>query len=386
MVCGQMSRDQMNYDPQDYYQRLELDWNARPEAIHAAYRRKARLLHPDIPGTGNAAAFMAVKEAYDVLANPLRRAAYDRAARSLDRLRSAVVAPEQGEEIRPDPPARPPLTVKTRGPRLSDLPFAVWVGLGIVVLLAGGEALLHLNAPPATDNAVNVPATAPTVPAQVLPPAPRPLRLIGNPNVYVIPAGSPALVLRYDQPRNVFVPIGQLPPFSAVQAVRVLRDHGLVEIRLTETATGFIDASRLEPGNVEAARQAYCTYKSGPPPSNGEVLERSGEGVGQVTLQNRSGQPMVVKLRDRSGKPAATVYLAPGGDAFVDGLPGGAYRPDYAIGELWSRACNSFAAGMRALRFTAFADLSTLSNLAIPPDLPPQAAPVDIPDQEFERD
>ena len=82
---------QMNHDPQGYYERLELDWEAPPEAVHAAYRRKARLLHPDIPGTGSADAFMAVKEAYDVLADPLRRAAYDRAARSLDRLRSVVV-------------------------------------------------------------------------------------------------------------------------------------------------------------------------------------------------------------------------------------------------------------------------------------------------------
>jgi len=373
----------MNYDPQGYYQRLELDWDAPPEAIHAAYRRKARLLHPDIPGTGNAAAFMAVKEAFDVLADPLRRRAYDRAARSLDRLRP-VVAADTAEEIGPSPPAPPPVT-KTRGPRLSDLPFAVWAGLGIVALLAGGEAVLHLNAPPSADHAVEVPATAPTVLPQVPPPAPRPIRLIGTPNVYVIPAGGPALVLRYDKPRNAFIPIGQLPAFSAVQAVRVLRDHGLVEIRLTDTATGFIDAARLEPGNAAAARQAYCTYNSGPTPANGEVLGRNGAGAGQTTIENHSDQPMVVKLRDRNGVAAATVYLGPGGDAVVDGLPGGAYRPDYAIGELWSRACNSFAAGMRAQRFPSFAELSTLGNLAIPPDLPGQAPPADISDQDFEH-
>jgi hypothetical protein len=375
---------QMNHDPQGYYERLDLDWNAPPEAIHAAYRRKARLLHPDIPGTGSAAAFMAVKEAYDVLADPLRRAAYDRAARSLDRLRSAVVS-DAGEEIHPVPPPRPPAP-KTRGPRLADLPLAVWAGLVIVVVFAAGEAVLHLNAPPSADRTVEVPATAPTVAPQV-PPAPsRPVRLIGIPNVYVIPSGSPALVLRYDQPRDTFVPIGQLPPFSAVQAVRVLRDHGLVEIRLTATTTGFIDAARLQPGNVTAAQQAYCTYNSGPPPANGEILARNGDGPGQMTIENHSGQPLVVKLRDRNGITAAAVYLAPGGDAVVDGLPGGAYRPDYAIGELWSRACNSFAAGMRAQRFAAFAELSTLRTLAIPPDLPDQAPPVDISDQDFQHD
>ncbi len=77
----------MNHDPQGFYQRLDLNSTAPADAIHAAYRRKARLLHPDIPVTGSVAAFVALKEAYDVLSDPLRRAAYDRAARSLDRLR-----------------------------------------------------------------------------------------------------------------------------------------------------------------------------------------------------------------------------------------------------------------------------------------------------------
>jgi len=70
-----MVRTQMTDDPKGYYARLELDHDAGPSAIHTAYLRKARLLHPDVPDTGDAAAFVAVKEAYDVLANPLRRAA-----------------------------------------------------------------------------------------------------------------------------------------------------------------------------------------------------------------------------------------------------------------------------------------------------------------------
>jgi hypothetical protein len=373
----------MNHDPQGYYERLDVDWDAPPEAVHAAYRRKARLLHPDIPVTGSAAAFMVVKEAYDVLGDPLRRAAYDRAARSLDRLQATVV-PDVAGEIRPATP--PPPTTRTRGPRLADLPLAVWAGLGILVLFAAGEAALHLNAPPqAADRVVNVPATAPTVAPQALAPPPGPLRLIGTPNVYVIPAGSPALVLRFDEQRKTFVAIGQLPPFSAAQAVRVLRDHNLVEIRLTATTTGFIDAARIEPGNVVAARQAYCAYNAGPPPANGEILARNGDGSGQVTIENQSGQPLVVKLRDRNGVTAAMVYVAPSSSAVVGGLPQGAFRPDYAIGELWSRACNSFAAGMRTLRFDSFTDLSTTGTLTIPPNVPDHEAPVDISDQDFER-
>jgi DnaJ domain len=373
----------MNHDPQGYYARLELDWDAPSEAVHAAYRRKARVLHPDIPVTGNAAAFVALKEAYDVLADPLRRAAYERAARSLDHLRANVHA---AQEHHPAPPSPPPPSAPTRGPRLSDLPIGVWAILAMVVVFAGVEAALHLFAPPAQDQVVNVPPTAPTVPPETPPPPPAPIRLFGTPNVYVIPAGGPALVLRYDSGRLAFVPIGQLPAFSAAQATRVLRANGLVEIRLTNTSVGFIDAARLAPGNLVAAHQAYCAYNAGPPPANGEILDRAGAGTGKTSIENRSGQPLVVKLRDRIGVVAATVFLAPGGDATVDGLPSGAYRPDFAMGELWSRVCNMFAAGMRAQRFAGYTDLSALDTLVIPPDLPGQPPPVDISDQEFAHD
>jgi hypothetical protein len=376
----------MNRDPQSYYERLDVEWDATPDVIHAAYRRKARVLHPDIPKTGDAAAFLAIKEAYEVLSDPLRRAAYDRAARSLDRLRAAVV-PDEGEEILPDPPTPPPI-IPTRGPRLSDVPLPLWVGLGVVALVVGGEVLLHLDAPAASDPTVDIPATAPTVPPQAPPPPPRPIRLIGTPNVYVTPAeGAPAVVMRYDKPHDSYVPIGQLPPFSTIQAVRSVPDHGLVEFRLTETATGFIDMSRLNPGSAADARDAFCTYNAGAPPSNGEVLARApGSGDGQMTIQNHTSQPMVVRLRDHNGVAAATIYLDSGGEASIGGLPAGTYRPDFATGELWSRACNSFSTGMRAQRFTAFVPVSALGTLAVPPDGPNGAAPEDIPNQDFEHD
>jgi hypothetical protein len=70
----------------------------------------------------------------------------------------------------------------------------------------------------------------------------------------------------------------------------------------------------------------------------------------------------------------------------VNDLPDDAYRPEYAIGELWSRACSDFAAGMRAQRLPTFVELSGLERLTLPPDLPGQAPPADIADQEFERD
>jgi hypothetical protein len=212
------------------------------------------------------------------------------------------------------------------------------------------------------------------------------VRLAGTPNVYVTPGSGPAFVMRYDSERKSFIPIGQLPPFSAVQALRVLREPGLAEIRLTDNEDAYMEAARLVPGNLRAAHQAYCAYNAGPPPVNGEILARSGSGPGRTTIENESGQPMVVKLRERNGATAAAVFLQPGGDTTVDGLPDGAYRPDYAIGEMWSRACNSFAAGMRAQRFAEYTDLASLGKLAIPPDFPDRPPPVDIPDQDFEQE
>ena len=92
---------------------------------------------------------------------------------------------------------------------------------------------------------------------------------------------------------------------------------------------------------------------------------------------------MVVKLRDRIGMVAATVFLAPGGDATVDGLPSGAYRPDFAMGELWSRACNMLRRRHARAALPRLHRPSALGTLVIPPDLPGQPPPVDISDQEF---
>jgi hypothetical protein len=65
----------------------------------------------------------------------------------------------------------------------------------------------------------------------------------------------------------------------------------------------------------------------------------------------------VVKLRDAVGVVAVSVFVAPSGTATVTNLPEASYRPEFAVGELWSRACHGFAAGMRAERFAEFAPL-----------------------------
>ena len=60
----------------DHYTTLGIDPDATPEAIKAAFRLKAKDLHPDRPG-GDGPAFRQVFEAYEALRYPARRRAYD---------------------------------------------------------------------------------------------------------------------------------------------------------------------------------------------------------------------------------------------------------------------------------------------------------------------
>jgi curved DNA-binding protein len=63
----------------DYYEFLQISPNAEPDTIHRVYRFLAVRLHPDNPETGDSEKFFVLKQAYDVLSDPARRAAYDAA-------------------------------------------------------------------------------------------------------------------------------------------------------------------------------------------------------------------------------------------------------------------------------------------------------------------
>jgi curved DNA-binding protein CbpA len=62
---------------QDHYEFMQISPNAEPDTINRVYKFLAARLHPDNPETGNADKFTLLKEAYDVLSNPARRAEYD---------------------------------------------------------------------------------------------------------------------------------------------------------------------------------------------------------------------------------------------------------------------------------------------------------------------
>jgi hypothetical protein len=61
----------------DYYEVLQVNPKADPETIHRVYRLLAQRFHPDNAETGSADIFRDILNAYQVLSDPERRAAYD---------------------------------------------------------------------------------------------------------------------------------------------------------------------------------------------------------------------------------------------------------------------------------------------------------------------
>jgi len=76
-VAGLYLREETNKAIPDYYEFLQISPNAEPATISRVYRFLASRFHPDIPGTGDAEKFVLLKQAYDVLSDPERRAEYD---------------------------------------------------------------------------------------------------------------------------------------------------------------------------------------------------------------------------------------------------------------------------------------------------------------------
>lgn len=61
----------------DFYELFQISPSATMETIHRIYRFWAARYHPDNPKTGNDEMFFLVREVYDVLRDPERRAHYD---------------------------------------------------------------------------------------------------------------------------------------------------------------------------------------------------------------------------------------------------------------------------------------------------------------------
>lgn len=60
----------------DYYRILEVHYDARPEIIQAAYKRLSRIYHPDNRNVSDSSAMNLINEAYSILNDTKKRAAY----------------------------------------------------------------------------------------------------------------------------------------------------------------------------------------------------------------------------------------------------------------------------------------------------------------------
>src|SRR5579883_2858429 len=69
----------MAANKRDYYEVLGISRNATEDEVKRAFRRLAKQYHPDAnKEQGAEARFVEVNEAYEVLSDPQKRAAYDR--------------------------------------------------------------------------------------------------------------------------------------------------------------------------------------------------------------------------------------------------------------------------------------------------------------------
>ena len=66
----------------DYYEFLQISPSAEADTIHRVYRFLATRFHPDNRETGDAERFFLLTQAYEVLSDPVRRAAYDSSRQS----------------------------------------------------------------------------------------------------------------------------------------------------------------------------------------------------------------------------------------------------------------------------------------------------------------
>ena len=78
----------------NYYALLEVAPNASAAEIKRAYRRLARLHHPDLNAQAQDVHIKRLNEAYEVLSDPKKRAAYDEQLRQA-RLRAEAVRRQQ---------------------------------------------------------------------------------------------------------------------------------------------------------------------------------------------------------------------------------------------------------------------------------------------------
>lgn len=143
----------------DYYLILGVARSESPAGIRARYRDLVRTLHPDVAGTASTAAFRAVTEAYEVLADPVARRRHNRELAGAERSSLAAVAtPVAPWPAEPVSLLAEPTAVRPSFEALVDRVVRNFTGLGVPkaerpegltveVLLTPDEALRGVEVP-----------------------------------------------------------------------------------------------------------------------------------------------------------------------------------------------------------------------------------------------
>ena len=132
----------MHTDAQRYYGILGVDPAASDKAIRVAFRRRAKQLHPDAP-TGDAAEFILLKRAYDILSEPNQRAGYDR-----DCAPAPQATPHRWT-VPPLPPMPPPRPIPRRRGGVGFTRYVIAFIIMAAISLGGIQAMISLTeAPP----------------------------------------------------------------------------------------------------------------------------------------------------------------------------------------------------------------------------------------------
>lgn len=326
----------MYKDPLGYYAWLGVAPEATPEEVKAAFRTRARRLHPDVPGTGDAEGFRRLSEAYRILSDPSRRARYDRTAPA-----AQIIVNATGT-ARPPPrwtassrPPRPPLRRSAR--------LMLGGGAVAVAALCAAAFLGYRIARPSVSPPPSTARLARAVPLPEAASAPLP-KLADDATGYVLPGGGSA-VLWGGVPGRHLVRLGVLAPFTPVHAEALVVD-GLRAVALADGHLAYMDAAKLMLGDRTDAERARCAYFAGIPPANGEVLARGRSGQQILVIVNREPSAAMVTL-SKGGALVARIYVDADRTARVSGLPAGPWAANSRFGELWSRGCGRFVAGAR---------------------------------------
>jgi curved DNA-binding protein len=189
----------------DYYETLGLARGADAEAVKRAYRKQARKFHPDVSKEANAEErFKEVQEAYEVLKDAEKRAAYDQLGPNF----------RSGQQFRP-PPDWEQRFGPAGGQRFSDLN-----GFSDFFSSLFGGAPRAGGAPPPADGAGSARAVDVQIPAGVT--DGQALRISGL-------GGRGPLIIRVKlRPHPIFVPQGKdvevdlpLAPWEAALGAKV---------------------------------------------------------------------------------------------------------------------------------------------------------------------